>query len=421
MPAKYDRVSDTSTTTGAGDLTLDATPPSSYVGFSGVALNTPFNYTIEHASLNEFEVGIGYLTSATVLVRQTIETSSNGNALVNFSAGTKNVFITVSAATLRRTGTAIIDFGAWPGSNEATVVVGGQTGIVNIDRPRVWVAADSAVLGDGDIYFNNTKLLLHGGGTHGSPVFIDNSAIGSILSIVAGTPTISTAQSLFGGSSIYMPGNAVIAVPFVSGVNTLSDTCSIEFGVRLNSGKARQFILDARTTNDGSPWCVYADDIGSGNYLLVIYHTAVETFATIPTAFGSWNRFGIFNDAGITKLMVNGFVSNTYFGNFSGSTVADMYIGGKEDISTYAMDGYLDEVRITNGVCRQTANYTLATGAFQDFLGGTMGHTATDHRWLEAVSGVRFSAGTPTTGSGFTIYAHCPHKLTGEFEITYSY
>jgi hypothetical protein len=60
--------------------------------------NTTY-YAIELNSANEWEVGIGTVTDAApdTLSRDTIISSSNSDAAVNFSAGTKNVFCTLPA------------------------------------------------------------------------------------------------------------------------------------------------------------------------------------------------------------------------------------------------------------------------------------------------------------------------------------
>lgn len=92
-----DRVQDTTTTTGTGSVTLTGTPPAGYQSF-GAAIgngNTTY-YTITAGS--EWEVGIGtYISSGTSLSRDTVLSSSNNGNLVNFSAGTKTVFVTYPA------------------------------------------------------------------------------------------------------------------------------------------------------------------------------------------------------------------------------------------------------------------------------------------------------------------------------------
>lgn len=89
-----DRVKETTTTTGTGNVTL-AGAVSGFQAFSIFANNDTFFYAIVHQTLAEWEVGIGTYVSATPAVaRTTVLESSNADALVNFSAGTKDVFVT---------------------------------------------------------------------------------------------------------------------------------------------------------------------------------------------------------------------------------------------------------------------------------------------------------------------------------------
>jgi hypothetical protein len=90
-----DRVQETSTTTGTGTFTL-AGAVSGFQSFSVIGNANTTYYAIVGGT--EWEVGIGtYTALGTVLSRDTILESSNGGTAVNFSAGTKNVFVTYPA------------------------------------------------------------------------------------------------------------------------------------------------------------------------------------------------------------------------------------------------------------------------------------------------------------------------------------
>lgn len=92
-----DRVKETTSTTGTGTVTL-AGASSGYQSFSVVGNGNDTYYTIAHQTLNEWEVGIGtYTSSGTTLSRTTVLSSSNSGSLVNFSVGTKDVFVTQPA------------------------------------------------------------------------------------------------------------------------------------------------------------------------------------------------------------------------------------------------------------------------------------------------------------------------------------
>ena len=87
-----DRVKETTTTTGTGTVTL-AGAVSGYQSFSAIGNTNSTYYTIAGQGTTEWEVGIGtYTSSGTTLSRDTVLASSNSGSLVNFSAGTKDVF-----------------------------------------------------------------------------------------------------------------------------------------------------------------------------------------------------------------------------------------------------------------------------------------------------------------------------------------
>jgi len=90
-----DRVKETTTTTGTGTITL-AGAVSGFQSFAAIGNGNETFYTI--AGGGEWEVGIGtYTSSGTTLSRDTVLESSNSGSLVNFSAGTKDVFVTYPA------------------------------------------------------------------------------------------------------------------------------------------------------------------------------------------------------------------------------------------------------------------------------------------------------------------------------------
>ena len=93
----------TSTTTGTGDFTLVSV--TGFQDFSDVFAGS-FWYAIRHQTADEFEVGIGTLDGG-LLSRDTVIESSNSNALVNFSAGTKEVVSDVPASTQNLISTSI--------------------------------------------------------------------------------------------------------------------------------------------------------------------------------------------------------------------------------------------------------------------------------------------------------------------------
>lgn len=103
MSTYADRVLETSTTTGTGSITLAGAVTGFRTFNTGLGLNIITDYVIEGVDANnvptgDWETGLGYLSSSTVLVRQTPKAGSAA-VPVSFSAGTKRVFSSPNSAS----------------------------------------------------------------------------------------------------------------------------------------------------------------------------------------------------------------------------------------------------------------------------------------------------------------------------------
>ena len=117
-----DRVKETTTTTGTGTVTL-AGAATGFQSFSVIGNGNTTYYTIAGQGTAEWEVGIGtYTSSGTTLARTTVISSSNAGSLVNFSAGTKDVFVSYPA-------------------EYTSVAIGGGIGAVPLNADTVTVSA----------------------------------------------------------------------------------------------------------------------------------------------------------------------------------------------------------------------------------------------------------------------------------------
>lgn len=92
-----DRVKETTTSTGLGNIILAGTLTGFRTFASIISIGESFYYCIDGGTSGEWEVGIGALTDATTLVRSSVLSSSNADAAVSFSAGAKTVFVTIAA------------------------------------------------------------------------------------------------------------------------------------------------------------------------------------------------------------------------------------------------------------------------------------------------------------------------------------
>lgn len=94
------RLKETTTVTGTGNPTL-AGAAANFDPFSRRCVNgDTFPYMIVHQTANEWEGGLATYISASNSFTRTVWHSSNADTLVNFSAGTKDVFCTIPGRSL---------------------------------------------------------------------------------------------------------------------------------------------------------------------------------------------------------------------------------------------------------------------------------------------------------------------------------
>jgi hypothetical protein len=129
-----DRVKETTTTTGTGTLTL-AGASTGFQAFSVIGDGNSTYYTITDGT--DWEVGIGtYTSSGTTLSRDTILESSNAGSAVNWSAGSKDVFVTYPAerSVMAVGGGVTSDTGAVyinkTTMNQDTILNSGENGLI---------------------------------------------------------------------------------------------------------------------------------------------------------------------------------------------------------------------------------------------------------------------------------------------------
>jgi hypothetical protein len=95
VTTQKDLVHELSTTTGTGNFTTVAVNGKqrfSDAGAFGTGGSSLFDYFISNRDVaGEFEHGTGHMSAAGTLVRDAVIQSSNANALVSFSAGTKDI------------------------------------------------------------------------------------------------------------------------------------------------------------------------------------------------------------------------------------------------------------------------------------------------------------------------------------------
>jgi len=223
-----DRVKDTSTTTGTGNITVSGSAPFGYRTFSTVlSVADTFYYAIQGQSTAEWEIGVGTYASTNQFARTTVLASSASGSAVSFSSGTKNVFITLAATRTLQLGPSdtptagSVPYGT--GSTLAYTAAGtsGQFLKSNGSGAPTWVTAS----GTGTV----TSIDVSGGTTglttSGGPV----TTLGTIT--IAGT--LATANGGTGGTATPTAGT----IPYGTGT-ALAYSAAGTAGQVLTSGGA---------------------------------------------------------------------------------------------------------------------------------------------------------------------------------------
>jgi hypothetical protein len=203
----------------------------------------------------------------------------------------------------------------------------------------------------GDPYFANVVSLLHFDGANGSPIITD--VIPGRTWVTTGTALISTAQSVFGGSSLEMLNTAQNRIDCTSAAfNMGTGDATIQMRFRPNATANRAaFSFGTRLVYVASAnWAYF-----NGANVITGGTVTANVFVEV-----CWQR-----SAGVVKLFVQGNQVGANFAEAGAINPGAMRIG-------YFNAGnpsgrYYDEFRATIGVARFTGNYIPDTGPYPDF------------------------------------------------------
>jgi hypothetical protein len=254
--------------------------------------------------------------------------------------------------------------------------------------------------------FSDVSLLLHGDGNNGSTTFIDSSSNSHTVT-ANGNAQISTTQSKFGGSSMYFDGSGdYLEVPPSAGFDFDYGPFTVEAWIYLTANGTtaagetywpivnKHSIYNTTTsTGNNTAWDFrYGPQVG--NKLVFVnriqasnFTQGVNVFTQFSTAvnlsLNTWYHVAAVRDGTTLKLFLNGQdVTDTNTGNYDWSTInmsldtgsigqnkvrVGRMLGGSNPgtVVWYAV-GYIDDLRITKGVARYTANFNPPTAPLPD-------------------------------------------------------
>jgi hypothetical protein len=308
----------------------------------------------------------GVITAGTWYhVAVTRDTSNNYKIYVNgtqVASGT-NAFSVTAATT--------IGYSAYSGSHFFKGYID-DFRVTNVLRYTATFALPTAALTDiynpytvADPYFSSVSLLLHMDGTNASTNFVD-SGPNALAVTAAANAQISTTQIKYGSASGYFDGTGdSLTIPANTALALGAGDYTIEgWFYSLTTPYSLRGMIDFRTAQSGTNGLMLRENDGG---FLVFLNSVTLLVTTTGRIANQWQHVAIVRKNTTVTLYVDG-VSQTSTTSSTNLTDNILRISGFVDTqsSVYAYNGYIDDLRITKGIARYTANFTPPATALPD-------------------------------------------------------
>lgn len=222
-------------------------------------------------------------------------------------------------------------------------------------RAGIWPSTPAT-----DPNFANVSLLLHADGTNGSTSFTDFSPIAHTLT-TNGNAQVSTTSPKFGTGSLLLDGSGDdLSIPASTSLAFGTGSFTMEAFIKITAFQ-NCYIFGQRAFG-GFHMGVLAD----GRFLGIT--PALNSIAepSVSMVEGTWYHVAFTRDASSNiRIFVDGVLRNSNTSSEDGNATGTSYVG-QTGINDRYFYGRFDELRITKGVCRYTADFTPPTAAFPD-------------------------------------------------------
>ena len=203
---------------------------------------------------------------------------------------------------------------------------------------------------------NGNSLLLN----YTNAGIIDNAMMNNLETV--GNAQISTARSKFGGASMLFNGSTdALAGPSSQNLAFGTGDFTVEgwFYQTADNSYPTAFEVGNHISSTGIVFITkYA-----GN--ACIYSGAF--YGAAATTLNTWNHIAWVRSSGVLRIFVNGIVGSTtaFTNNLTDASFVRVGTTGSLSPAAYYFAGYIDDLRITKGYARYTANFTPPTLAFK--------------------------------------------------------
>lgn len=205
---------------------------------------------------------------------------------------------------------------------------------------------------------NNSSLLLHGNGADGSTLFIDET--GKTVTAY-GNAQISTAQSKFGGSSMYFDGAGdYLSTPSNADFDFGTEDFTIELFIQPASLSQAALLVGRQEPSNGMALQVV--QVNSG----ITYTARAFGGGPVYTVNGgsslvttAMNHVAVTRQNNTASLWLNGLNVGSITDPTNLVCTRPLTVGIGDDTTLFfPYTGYIDDVRIVKGVALYTANFT---------------------------------------------------------------
>ena len=208
-----------------------------------------------------------------------------------------------------------------------------------------------------DANYSNVVLLLPMNGADGGTAFTDYSP--SLKTVTRyGDAHTETDQSKFYGSSGAFDGNGDYLTTPIGSWLTFADDFTIEAWVRIASGTSNQWLMDARSSATAQNFVVgFAYNAGKW-YPDMYWPSSHKIGTSVYVVADTWAHVAYVRSGTTVSFYVDGVKDASTFtlsGSFAptGTTLNLM-----RALDPVYFKGYVQDLRITNGVARYTENFT---------------------------------------------------------------
>jgi len=211
-----------------------------------------------------------------------------------------------------------------------------------------------------DPNFSSVSLLLHMDGSNGSTTFTDASSIGHTIT-VGENAQVTTTLPKYGTGALLCDGSGdYLSVPSSTSLTFGTGDFTIEAWVRFNTVSANQYIFSQRNTS-GFSLILLSD----GRLQGITPNLNSITEGTASMVVNTWYHVAFTRSGTTNTIWINGGNRGTLTNSENGLSGIS-YVGAGTVGSASVLNGRIDDLRVTKGVCRYTAGFTPRTSAFPD-------------------------------------------------------